>query len=108
MPKPLNKQSRQMIASLLKYFTKERDHGGPFMSLNDVQERVAEALKVSLRTVNTINRMVETKGSPKSPKRIPLRKRPVTDISESEKCDIRDCIYDMVENSTHCFTYLFA
>ncbi|EFA12755.1 hypothetical protein TcasGA2_TC010282 [Tribolium castaneum] len=87
-----------MIASLLEYLnTKERDHRGPFVSLNDVQDiknSGAETLKVSLRTVNTITRMVKTEGPPKPPKRVPLRKRPVTDISDPEKCDIQECLYE--------------
>ncbi|KAJ3638075.1 hypothetical protein MTP99_001483 [Tenebrio molitor] len=59
MPKPLPKRSKEMIASLIEYFTKERDHGGPLLSLKSIQQRVADALKINLRTVSSVNNQVK-------------------------------------------------
>jgi hypothetical protein len=63
MPKPLPKRSKEMIASLIEYFTKERDHGGPLLSLKSIQQRVADALKINLRTVSSVNNQVKA-GEP--------------------------------------------
>jgi hypothetical protein len=82
MPKPLPKRSKEMIASLIEYFTKERDHGGPLLSLKGIQQvrekfnvmfiikgvlillqRVADALKIYLYTVSSVNNQVKA-GEP--------------------------------------------
>jgi hypothetical protein len=63
MPKPLPKRSKEMIASLIEYFTKERDHGGPLLSLKSIQQRVADALKINLCTVSSVNNQVKA-GEP--------------------------------------------
>jgi hypothetical protein len=82
MPKPLPKRSKEMIASLIEYFTKERDHGEPILSLKSIQQvrekfnvmfvikrvlillqRVADALKINLRTVSSVNNQVKA-GEP--------------------------------------------
>jgi hypothetical protein len=82
MPKPLPKRSKEMIASLIEYFTKERDHGGPLPSLKSIQQvrekfnvmfiikgvlillqRVADALKINLCTVSSVNNQVKA-GEP--------------------------------------------
>ncbi|KAJ3619094.1 hypothetical protein MTP99_005881 [Tenebrio molitor] len=59
MPKPLPKRSKEMIASLIEYFTKEGDHGGPLLSLKSIQQRVADALKINLCTVSSVNNQVK-------------------------------------------------
>jgi hypothetical protein len=82
MPKLLPKRSKEMIASLIEYFTKERDHGGPLLSLKSIQQvrekfnvmfiikgvlillqRVADALKINLCTVSSVNNQVKA-GEP--------------------------------------------
>jgi hypothetical protein len=63
MLKPLPKRSKEMIASLIEYFTKERDHGGPLLSLKSIQQRVADALKINLCTVSSVNNQVKA-GEP--------------------------------------------
>jgi hypothetical protein len=89
MPKPLPKRSKEMIASLIEYFTKERDHGGPLLSLKSIQQvrekfnvmfvikrvlillqRVADALKINLRTVSSVNNQVKAGEPLTSPKKI--------------------------------------
>jgi hypothetical protein len=63
MPKPLPKRSKEMIALLIEYFTKDRDHGGPLLSLKSIQQRVADALKINLCTVSSVNNQVKA-GEP--------------------------------------------
>lgn len=38
MSKPLSSQSRNMVAALINYFEKERDHGGALLPLTAVRE----------------------------------------------------------------------
>jgi hypothetical protein len=38
MPKPLSKQSQEMIAKLIRYFEQERDNRGPLLPLGAVRE----------------------------------------------------------------------
>jgi hypothetical protein len=118
MPKPLPKRSKEMIALLIEYFTKDRDHGGPLLSLKSIQQvrekfnvmfvikrvlillqRVADALKINLRTVSSVNNQVKAGEPLTSPKKNRPRKKQVCDISQSEKCEIRESIYEMVEKS---------
>jgi hypothetical protein len=88
-----------MIASLIEYFTKERDHGGPLLSLKSIQQRVADALKINLCTVSSVNNQVKAGEPLTSPPKKRPRKKQVCDISQSEKCEIRGSIYEMVEKS---------
>jgi hypothetical protein len=118
MPKPLPKRSKEMIASLIENFTKERDHGGPLLSLKSIQQvrekfnvmfiikgvlillqRVADALKINLCTVSSVNNQVKAGEPLTSPPKKRPRKKQVCDISQSEKCEIRGSIYEMVEKS---------
>lgn len=38
MPKPLSKQSKEMIVSLISYFERERDNNATLLPLNAVRE----------------------------------------------------------------------
>lgn len=38
MPKALSKQSKMLVASLIDYFTKERNNGGPLLPINAINE----------------------------------------------------------------------
>jgi hypothetical protein len=119
MPKSLPKRSKEMIASLIEYFTKERDHGGPLLSLKSIQQvrekfnvmfiikavlillqTVADALKMNLCTVSSVNNQVKA-GEPLTspPQKKRPRKKQVCDISQSEKCEIRGSTYETVEKS---------
>ncbi|KAJ3661292.1 hypothetical protein Zmor_005693 [Zophobas morio] len=57
MPKPLHKDAKQMVTNLVDYLAKERDNGGPLLLLIAVQNGVAAALGVCVRTVNTVEKM---------------------------------------------------
>jgi hypothetical protein len=97
MPKPLPKRSKEMIASLIEYFTKERDHGG--LSLKSIQQvrekfnvlfiikgvlillqRVADALKINLCTVSSVNNQVKAGEPLTSPQKKRPRKKQVCDM----------------------------
>ncbi|KAJ3666163.1 hypothetical protein Zmor_001617 [Zophobas morio] len=85
MPKPLHKDAKQMVANLVDYFAKERDSGGPLLPLTAVQDRVAAALgKLYIL-----------------PRNRDPRTKQVCDISTSEQCAIRECLYGMVEKKIH-------
>ncbi|KAJ3643402.1 hypothetical protein Zmor_026115 [Zophobas morio] len=71
MPKPLHKDAKQMVANLVDYFAKERDSGGPLLPLTAVQDRVAAALGVCVRTVNSVVQQIKTGEGVHSPKRPP-------------------------------------
>jgi hypothetical protein len=38
MPKPLRKQSKELVSALISYFERERDNGGPLLPLSAVRE----------------------------------------------------------------------
>lgn len=38
MPKSLSKQSKEFVVSLISFFERERDEGGPFIPLEAVRE----------------------------------------------------------------------
>ncbi|KAJ8953374.1 hypothetical protein NQ318_023491 [Aromia moschata] len=98
--KRLNSQAREIVAKLLNYFMAEKENLGPLISVNAVQQRVADALGISLRTVCSI------KTSPKIPeastniKYKPLLKSKTDDLPEGHKVEVRNVIYNMyAENS---------
>ncbi|KAJ3649471.1 hypothetical protein Zmor_021211 [Zophobas morio] len=84
MPKPLHKDVKQMDDNLVDYFAKERDSGEPLLPLTAVQDRVAAALGVYIL-----------------PRNRDPRTKQVCDISTSEQCAIRECLYGMVEEKIH-------
>ncbi|KAI4463711.1 hypothetical protein MML48_4g00013108 [Holotrichia oblita] len=95
MPKGLNFQSKKLVASLISYFEKERDNGGP----KNVRKRVADALQLHPSTVSAISKDVKEGRSLSSPKKIRNRKKPVTNIDDCDQIAIRNTIYDMYQNS---------
>ncbi|KAF5293247.1 hypothetical protein FQA39_LY13646 [Lamprigera yunnana] len=50
----LNSQSQMFVIKLLKYFEEETESGGPLIFVLSVQQRVSDALSVSLGTVQNI------------------------------------------------------
>ncbi|KAK4885304.1 hypothetical protein RN001_001575 [Aquatica leii] len=52
--KTLRLQFQQFVLSLLNYFEREKKNNGPLISLSSVQERVANALGISVSTVKRI------------------------------------------------------
>ncbi|KAL1516591.1 hypothetical protein ABEB36_000486 [Hypothenemus hampei] len=69
MPKPLSRASKELVASLIRYFEKEKDAGGPLLPLTAVRERVATALNLNISTVSTISKAVKNNEVLSSPKK---------------------------------------
>ncbi|KAK5650260.1 hypothetical protein RI129_001289 [Pyrocoelia pectoralis] len=97
MPKHINSTAKKLIASLIDYFEKERDNGGPLLPLQAVRERVAQALNVSSSTVSTISNAVKNNELLKSPSKHHPRPKSVTDITHLNVDSIRNAIYEMYE-----------
>ncbi|KAK4880524.1 hypothetical protein RN001_008670 [Aquatica leii] len=98
----LNSQSREMVIHLLAYFQKEKENGGPLESVNSVQERVAIALNISKRTVCSIKReKIENPVLSSPGKKRPRIKTKTTDMPETLKMKIRDCLYNMYKDSNN-------
>lgn len=94
----LHKQSKKLVLNLIDYFIKERENEGPLIPLQQVHERVSEALNISLRTICRIkhHNNVLTK------KRKRIRKKPKTlDVCDGVKMEIREVIYNFYESKTH-------
>ena len=47
---PIREQSREFVCSLRDYFEKEKEHGGPLISVSQVVNRTAAALSISKNT----------------------------------------------------------
>ncbi|CAH1970170.1 unnamed protein product [Acanthoscelides obtectus] len=71
--KTLGSQSQGLVLPLLNYFQQEKDNGGPLLPLLAVQERVAQALSISLSTITRIQRRL---SSNENVLRSPGKKRP--------------------------------
>jgi hypothetical protein len=95
MPKPLRKQSKELVSALISYFERERDNGGPLLPLSAVRERVANALQLSLSSVNRISTIRRCGFPQTSPKKTRPRRKPVTAVDETIQAEIRNQIYDM-------------
>ncbi|KAJ8914684.1 hypothetical protein NQ315_017383 [Exocentrus adspersus] len=97
-----NGQSRQLILNAIDYFTREKGNSGPLVSVNEVHQRVAEALQVSLRTVSRIcgerqkGIPVETPGQKRN-----KPKKKSEDSPDGIKTSVRNTIYDMKQNEKH-------
>ncbi|CAH2013503.1 unnamed protein product [Acanthoscelides obtectus] len=70
--KTLSSQSQGLVLSLLNYF-QDKDNGGPLLLLLAVQERVAQALSISLSTITRIQRRLSSNDNVL---RSPGKKRP--------------------------------
>jgi hypothetical protein len=63
-------------------------------------QRVVVALKINLRTVSSVNHQVKAGEPLTSPqKKGQGKNKYICDISQSEKCEIQESIYEMVEKS---------
>lgn len=81
-----------MVLNLLNYFENENGCGN---SRINVQETVAEALGVSLRTVQRIVHDKMHNIVPKTRKKCKRRKPKTEDLRESVKMEVRNVIYDL-------------
>jgi hypothetical protein len=52
MPKPLRKQSKELVSALISYFERERDSGGPLLPLSAVRE-VSVNCRIIFLAINT-------------------------------------------------------
>ena len=51
----LDTQARAMVASVIEYFSKEKENNGPLIDVKKVLQRVADACGISLRAAQRIN-----------------------------------------------------
>ncbi|KAJ3655656.1 hypothetical protein Zmor_014777 [Zophobas morio] len=75
--KRLRSRAQVVVSNFIEYFALEKENGGPLISLNGTERRVADALGVTRRTVSKIKIRKETLGVVLSPtKSRPNRKAP--------------------------------
>lgn len=96
--KTLNSQSRELVIKLQSYFEREYQNGGPLIPLNRVQDRVADALEISRKTVSKINKeKFGPSGSEENKLHTPRKKwrksSTMLDIDDFDSDAIRNHIY---------------
>ncbi|KAJ3660114.1 hypothetical protein Zmor_004584 [Zophobas morio] len=75
--KPLSSRAQDMVSNFIEYFALEKENGGPLISLNPTEQRVADALGVTRGTISKIKTQKESLGVLPSPtKSRPKRKAP--------------------------------
>ncbi|CAH1953597.1 unnamed protein product [Acanthoscelides obtectus] len=101
--KTLSSQSQGLVLSLLNYSQQEKDNGGPLLPLLAVQERVAQALSISLSTITRIQRRLSSNDNVlRSPgKKRPRKKSKTTYLSDAVRHNIRDTVYQMYSEKKH-------
>ncbi|XP_074028388.1 uncharacterized protein [Leptinotarsa decemlineata] len=100
----LNSQIQQFVLNLCKYFERERAHGGPLLPFSSVQERVADALEISQKTVFNIKQRNKHKPITSFPEKSSHRiKKKTSDLPEGQKMEVRNTLYDMYKDSTCVF-----
>ncbi|KAJ3659332.1 hypothetical protein Zmor_011022 [Zophobas morio] len=52
--KRLSSRAQDIVSNFIEYFALEKENGGPLISLNGTERRVADALGVTRRTVSKI------------------------------------------------------
>lgn len=95
----LNSETREFVVRLRDYFAREQQNGGPLLPLDNVRDRVADALGIGKATVSRITKekfgessMEENKlSTPKKKKH--NRARPVTNPDDFDMAAIRNHIY---------------
>lgn len=100
MPKrgqTLKSDFRELVIKLQDYFERENQNGGPLIPVAQVQERVAQALGISKRTVTNINKQkFGSSGSEDNVLQTPKKKRrtkPITNIDNFDADAIRNHVY---------------
>lgn len=92
-----------LIKNLHDYFTMEKNNNGPMLPIQQVQKRVTEALKISETKLQSVLRQEKNENKEnaecvKYKQRVSLKS---VDVSEAQKWDIRNVIYDMCANKKH-------
>ncbi|KAJ3655698.1 hypothetical protein Zmor_014818 [Zophobas morio] len=54
--KRLSSRAQDIVFNLIEHFALEKENGGPLISLNGIEQRVADVLSVTRRTVSKIKR----------------------------------------------------
>ncbi|KAJ3643852.1 hypothetical protein Zmor_026537 [Zophobas morio] len=65
--KRLSSRAQDIVSNFIEYFALVKENGGPLISLNDTERRVADALGVTRRTVSKIKTRKERLGLLPSP-----------------------------------------
>ncbi|KAJ3663128.1 hypothetical protein Zmor_007437 [Zophobas morio] len=73
--KRLSSRAQDIVSNFIEYFALEKENGGPLISLNGTEQRVADALGVTRRTVSKIKTRKE-RLLPSPTKSQPNRKAP--------------------------------
>ena len=94
----LHPQAKRMVLNLLNYFENERISEN---SPTNMQETVAKALGISLRTVQKIVHERKHNIIPKNTKKCKRRKPKTEDLSENIKMGVRNVIYDLYRSKTN-------
>lgn len=97
----LKSQSREMVVKLRDYFERERQNGGPLIPVENVIERVAQALGIGTSTVSRITKekfgSVGTEEKKLSTPKSVNKKAPQTDLDSFDVDAIRNHIYNYYE-----------
>ena len=97
---PIRGQSREFVCSLRDYFEKEKEHGGPLISVSQVVDRTAAALSISKNTVVTIGKEKFKQSEEAGPSKLetPGKKRRiekrVTNLDAFAEDGIRRHVYE--------------
>ena len=94
----LHPQAKRMVLNLLNYFENERKSEN---SPTNMQETVAKALGISLRTVQKIVHERKHNIIPKNTKKCKRRKPKTEDLRENIKMGVRNVIYDLYRSKTN-------
>lgn len=101
----LNSESREFVIRLREYFERENQNGGPLLPLEQVCNRVADALGIGRATVSRISKekygesskemVAEDEGGKilSTPNKKRKRVSPVTEIDDFDAAAIRNHIY---------------
>lgn len=94
----LDSQARELVVRLRDYFEREQQNNGPLLPLNQIVERVADALDIGRNTVSRITREKYGQGGTSENKlSTPNKKRtkvkPITNLDDFAKDAIRNHIY---------------
>lgn len=99
----LHPQAKEMVLNLLNYFKnveKMSTNTNNIKNLASIHEKVAEALKLSVRSVERIVQE-NRKGLPMKRKQRRTRKKKTEMIGEAAKISVRNVIYDLYASKTH-------
>ncbi|GLV46126.1 hypothetical protein CBL_05187 [Carabus blaptoides fortunei] len=74
--KILNSQSQQYLLNVVEYFEREKENKGPLLPVQAAIERVAQAFKVGISTVNRVTRRVYEAHTSGTRVTTPRKRRP--------------------------------